>query len=86
MYSIKLSIKYLKGFERPWLLKRDRGKHKQHAHFYTKKDAVKVRNLIDCNKYPFCKEYKIAMQRILTEEEFKALNKKQRYINNNKGI
>jgi len=29
--------------------------------------------------------FKIAMQRLLTEEEFKSLEKKQRYININKG-
>lgn len=48
--------------------------------FLCKKDAENVRRLIDGNKYPYNKKYKIAMQRILTEEEFKKLNKKQRYI------
>lgn len=86
MYEIKLSIKYLEGLERPWLLKREHGEYEQHAHFYTRKDAEKVRRLIDCDRYPYCKEYRIAMQRILTEEEFKKLNKKQRYFNVNKGV
>ena len=51
----------------------------------TKKDAEKVRNLIDLEKYPYCKDFKVAMQRLLTEEEFKGLKKKPRYFNPQKG-
>ena len=76
-----LSIKYLSKLERPWLIKREGGKYEQHAHMHTKKDALKVRQLIDNNKYPYNKDYKTAIQRLLTEEEFKKLNKKQRYYN-----
>lgn len=54
--------------------------------FYAKKDALNVRRLIDGNKYSYNKKYKIAIQRILTEEEFKKLDKKQRYYNINKGL
>lgn len=72
--------------ERPWLLKRVGGSYEQHAHFFTRKDAQKVRRLIDQNKYPYSKEYKTAMQRILTEEEFKKLHKKERYYNVQKGV
>ncbi|MET3616742.1 hypothetical protein ABID14_000362 [Peptoniphilus olsenii] len=68
---MKLTIKYLHNLDRPWLLKREHGKYRQHAHMRTKKDAIKVRQLIDLNKYPLCRDYKIAMQRLLTEEEFK---------------
>ena len=83
---MQLSIKYLKKcIERPWLLKRVGGKYEQHAHLRTRKDAIKVRQLIDANKYPYCKDYKIAMQRILTNEEYKNLNKKPRYKNRNRG-
>ena len=79
---MKLSIKFKPSCEeRPWLLKREGGEYEQHAHLKTKKDAIKIRNLIDIGKYPYCKDYKIAMQRILTEEEFKKLDKKQRYFN-----
>ncbi|ERT60648.1 hypothetical protein HMPREF1253_0044 [Peptoniphilus sp. BV3C26] len=60
------------------------GKYEQHAHLKTKTDALKVRNLIDVGKYPYCKDYKIAMQRLLTEEEFKKLDKKLRYFNKRK--
>lgn len=81
-----LSIKKLNIPQRPWLLFRKGGEYKQHAHMRTRKDAEKVRALIDANRYPYCKDYKIAMQRLMTEEEFKKLNKKQRYINSNKGV
>ena len=82
---MKLSIKYKpRCDERPWLLVRVHGEYEQHAHLKTKKDAVKVRNLIDAWRYPYCKDYKIAMQRLLTEEEFKSLDKKLRYFNPSK--
>lgn len=49
--------------------------YNQHAYFLCKKDAQNVRRLIDSDKYPYNKKYKIAMQRLLTEEEFKKLRK-----------
>lgn len=82
---MKISIKYKpKCEERPWLVVRVGGKYGQHSHLKTRKDALKVRNLIDVGKYPYSKDYKIAMQRLLTEEEFKKLDKKQRYHNKRK--
>ncbi|MDD7319288.1 MAG: hypothetical protein PUG74_11550 [Prevotellaceae bacterium] len=82
---MKLEIKFKPTCEeRPWLIKRVGGKYEQHAHLRTKKDALKVRNLIDCGKYPYNKKYKIAIQRLLTEEEFKSLDKKDRYFNRRK--
>ena len=83
---MKLTIRYIETCkERPWLIKRENGTYRQHAHLHTKKDALKVRQLIDSNKYPYSRNYKIAMQRLLTEEEFKKLDKKQRYFNVQKG-
>lgn len=82
---MKLSIKYKpKCFDRPWLIKREGGEYSQHAHLKSKKDAEKVRRLIDIGKYPYNKDFKIAMQRLLTEEEFKKLDKKSRYVNYSK--
>ena len=52
---------------------------------HTKKDALRVRQIIDACKYPYCKEYKVAVQRLLSKEEFKRLHKKQRYYNSQKG-
>lgn len=84
---MKLSIKFKpRCDERSWLLVREGGEYSQHAHLKSKSDAIKVRHLIDINKYPYNSEYKIAMKRLLTEEEFKNLDKKQRYYNSNRGI
>ena len=82
---MKLTIKKCINLERPWLLKREGGHYAQHAHFFTRKEAKCCRRLIDQQRYPYEKKYKIAMQRILDEEEFKALQKKQRYFNVQKG-
>lgn len=70
--------------ERPWLIVREDGEYSQHAHLRTKQEALKVRNLIDRWVYPYNKNYKIAVQRLLTEEEFKSLDKKDRYFNRRK--
>lgn len=78
---MKLSIVYLPRLERPFLLRREHGDYSQHAHFYTKKEAEVCRRLIDAKKYPREEKYRIAMQRLLTEEEWKRLNKKPRYKN-----
>lgn len=83
---MELKIKYLKNLERPWLIKREDGIYEQHSHMKKKKDAEKVLRLIEINKYPDNKAYKTAMQRLLTEEEFRSLNRKQKYVNINKGV
>lgn len=84
---MKLSIKFKpRCDERPWLLVREGGDYSQHAHLKSKSDCIKVRHLIDINKYPYNKDFKIAMKRLLTEEEFKSLDKKQRYFNSNHGV
>ena len=41
--------------ERPWLIVREDGEYEQHAHLRTKKEALKVRNLIDRWVYPYNK-------------------------------
>ncbi len=78
---MKLSIIYYPQMKRPYLLKRENGEYSQHAHFYTKKEAIKCRNLIDSGTFPRDKKYKIAMRRLLSEEEYKKLNKRPRYKN-----
>lgn len=84
---MKLTIKYYPKLpKRKRMLIREGGSYDQHAHFLCKKDAENVRKLIDSGKYPYNKKYKIAMQRLLTEEEFKKLRKKQRYYNVKKGV
>lgn len=84
--AIQLSIYHYPKMNRQYLLKREHGDYDQHAHFFTKKEAVQCRKLIDAMVYPRQKKFLIAMKRILTEEEFKMLNKKPRYYNVNKGV
>lgn len=78
---MNLKIEKYDNFERPFLLKREDGKYEQHCHFKTRKEAENVKHLIEINKYPRCKCEKDAMKRLLNEEEFKKLNKKQKYHN-----
>lgn len=81
---MKLTIKYYpKLLKRKRILIREGGAYERHARFLCKEDSLDVRRLIDSNKYPYNKKYKLAMKRILTEEEFKNLKKKQRYFNVN---
>ena len=83
---MNLSIKYLPNLNRPWLLKRENGEYSQHAHFFTKKEALCCRKLIDANKFPREEKYRIAMQRLLTDKEYKGLNKKPRFYKKNCGV
>lgn len=83
---MNLALEYFENFERPWLLKRLDGEYGQHSHFYSKDEALRVKNLLEIGKYPKTKEQKMAMLRILSEEEFKSLDKKQRYFNPCKGV
>lgn len=71
---MKLSIRYKpRCIDRPWLIKRVNGKYGQHAHMRRKKDAVKLRNLLDKNLMPYSEEFKIVAKRLLSEKEYKKL-------------
>ena len=84
---MKISIKHKpKCLERPWLVTVDGGEYSQHAHMRTREDALKVRALIDAWRYPYCHEYKTAMLRLLGEEDFKTLRKRDRYFNSQRGV
>lgn len=83
---MKLYIVYLPNLHRPWLLRREHGEYCQHAHFFTKKEALCCRRLIDANKFPREEKYRIAMQRLLTKDEYKGLNKKPRFYKRNCGV
>lgn len=73
-YEMKLSIRYKpRCYDRPWLIKRVNGKYGQHAHMRRKKDAVKLRNLLDKNLMPYSEEFRTAAKRLLSEKEFKKL-------------
>lgn len=84
--NMVLTLEFFGNFELPWLLKRKDGKYDQHFHFKKKKEAVATKKKIEANKYPSNQVQKEAMLRLLSEEEFKNLNKKDRYFNPNKGI
>lgn len=80
MLGIKLSIRRLPSrMDRFSRIVWERGFYNQHAQTYMRRDAVC--RLIDFGRYPHCKEYKTAMRRLLSEEEFKMLDKKPRYSN-----
>lgn len=84
---MKISIKHKPRCEdRPWLIAVEDGEYSQHAHMRTRDDALRVRALIDAWRYPYCREYKVAMLRLLGEEEFKTLKKRDRYFNPQKGV
>ena len=71
---MKLSIRYKpRCIDRPWLIKRVKGKYGQHAHMKSKKDALKLRNLLDKNLMPYSEDFKVAAKRLLTDKEFKRL-------------
>lgn len=71
---MKLSIRYKpRCIDRPWLIKRVNGKYGQHAHMKSKRDAVKLRNLLDKNLMPYSEEFRTAAKRLLSEKESKKL-------------
>lgn len=79
MYEIKISIRHLENLHRPWLIYRLGGAYQQHAHCRTKAEALHIRKLIDCKRYPEEEEHRVAVRRLLTEEEIRQLNRKPRY-------
>ena len=82
---MKLSIKFYPQMKRAYLLKREHGLYKQHAHFYTYKEAKQCRKLIDDKVYPRNDKYKIAMKRILTDKEFRRLRHDPKHKKKKKG-
>lgn len=79
MYEIKIGIRCIEHLERPWLIYRKDGEYCQHAHCFTKKEALRIRKLIDCKRYPEDADQRYAMERLLTEDEFKRLRRKPAY-------
>lgn len=78
-----LEIRYIKNYDRPWLIKRLDGDYSQHSHLRSKKDAIKVKEMIEINKFPINKDQQLAVKRLLTDDELRRLNRKQKYININ---
>lgn len=76
---------------RPYLVRRVNGTYEQHSHMQSKQDCEEIIKLMKANKLPnfkdkeLNKEYKVAIERLLTTKEFKRLQKKENYRNINKG-
>ena len=83
---MELTIIHTPNLKRPWLLKREEAHYNCHAHFCEREDAEMVIKLIKANKYPIEAEYREAMQRILSPQEYRRLRKKTPYRNINKGV
>lgn len=69
-----------------YIVRRVDGEYKQHAHISTMKGCKKLIGYIHSNTLPFSRYLQISCQRLLTEDEYRQLRKKQRYYNVNKGV
>lgn len=78
---MKIEVKYIPQYRRPYLVKRIGGDWDQHAHLCKKKDIKKLEGYIARNEMPVDKELKTALWRLMTSKEFKGLNRKQKYYN-----
>lgn len=76
----------IKRTTRDYVVIRVNGEYEQHSHFKSKSGARKMIELIEHNKLPDKKYFRIAAKRLLTEEEYDSLvgSKKQKYYNVNK--
>ena len=81
--NIELSIEVYDNFKKPYLLKRINGTYKQHCHFENEQDALDCIHIIHNGLSPKDKKQVKQIKRLLTDEEFKKLNKKQKYYNQN---
>ena len=72
---------------RGYIVRRVGGEYSQHSHISTINGCRKLINLIQLGLLPTSRYLQVSCSRLLTEEEYKVLKqKKQRYININKGI
>lgn len=84
---MKIKIKKLDNLVlRPYIIIREDGDWEQHSHMETYEDCQEVKKHILANKYPDNETYRLAMERLLTKEEWCRLRKKQRYYNANHGV
>jgi hypothetical protein len=83
--DIKLNI--IKDSNRGFIVKRLDGEYSQHAHVSTINGARQLINLIDRGLLPTSKYLQGSCSRLLTNDEYRSLKqKKQRYVNVNKGV
>ena len=74
----------IKRTTRDWVVCRIGGKYEQHAHFRSKKGALKCIELIEKREFPTSEYFIGSVQRLLTIDEISKLtvhHKKEKYIN-----
>lgn len=69
-----------------YMVRRVDGEYCQHTHLSSKKGCKLLISFIHRNTLPSSRYLQISCQRLLTEDEYKRLRKKQRYYNVNHGI
>lgn len=78
---VRFEYRKFDNFERPYLVKRADSNQDLHSHFENKKLLKQCINLIKVGRYPKNKTQKEHLKSLLTEEEFKTLDKKDAYFN-----
>ena len=82
--QIKLGI--IKDSNRGYIVKRIDGAYEQHAHVSSMNGCRMLINFIHSGLLPTSRYLQTSCSRLLTEDEYRGLRqKKQRYININKG-
>lgn len=69
-----------------YIVRRVDGEYSQHAHLSSMKGCKLLIRLIHTNTLPSSRYLQESCRRLLSEDEYKRLRKKQRYYNVNKGI
>jgi hypothetical protein len=83
--NIEFDIK--KDSNRGYIVIRADGEYSQHAHVSSLNGARQLINFINLRLLPTSKYLQKSCSRLLTEEEYKGLRqRKQRYINVNRGV
>ena len=81
-----LQFDIIKDSNRGYIVRRINGTYEQHAHINTLNGCRLLIRFISSNRLPTNKYLQGSCSRLLTEEEYvKLKQKKQRYINVNKG-
>ena len=85
--GLQIQFDIIKDSSRGYIVKRIDGDYEQHAHVSTLNGCRLLINLIHKGMMPTSKYLQDSARRLLTEEEYKSLRqKKQRYVNVNKGM
>jgi hypothetical protein len=84
--SMDIKFDIIKNSNRGYIVKRIDGEYSQHAHIRTINGCRQLINLINAGLLPTSKYLQGSCSRLLTKDEYRRLRqKKQRYVNVNKG-